>query len=219
MDFLVFAPHLRGASRSWETASLTPRFDEEELLAEIQTFYAAWDAAVDRDRGTMPPGFACPSDCARCCERSPAIPVTAGEALAAARALDRLPEALRERLAGRVRALAALVTPVETDSSGSAGPPGLDGPCPLLEGGRCSIYAARPLFCRAYGFAADSAGYFGCEVLQPGLAVLETVTLTSLDAGRRALPVGDVLDAGGKALPECGMLAELVARLLDSPVS
>lgn len=185
----------------------------------LRALYAAWDAAIERDRRTMPPGFACPESCARCCERSPAIPVTAAEALLAARALDELSAPVRDRLARRIHELVARVVAPAPDPDVPVEIPGLEGPCPMLENGRCAIYAARPLFCRAYGFAADRDGYFGCEVLHPALAAMETVTLTSLDAGRAALPREEVLDARGKALPECGMLAELVARLLDSPAS
>ncbi len=31
----------------------------------------------------------------------------------------------------------------------------LDGTCPLYQGGRCTIYEARPLICKLFGHAAD----------------------------------------------------------------
>ncbi len=206
---------------------MTPHPAIADQLESVKDFYEAWDAAVERDRRLGPEGFFCPEDCARCCERSPAVPVTAPEALAAAEAVKALDPDLREILRGRLRSVTARVeraamsgTPDARESSPgdhAAAGEGLSGACPLLVNGRCAIYAARPLFCRAYGFSADGEGeYFGCEVLYPALAAMQEVNLTSLTAGRAALPTFVVKDAAGHALPECGMLAELVDRLLDS---
>jgi Fe-S-cluster containining protein len=45
-------------------------------------------------------------------------------------------------------------------------PPLLAGPdfaCPLLAGGRCTLYADRPLICRLFGAVEDLRCSFGCR--------------------------------------------------------
>lgn len=189
--------------------------DGECVVPPVPPLYAAWAHAQARDLAGMPPEFSCPSDCALCCERSPAIAVTPAEAVLAAAAVKALPSALGLRVRAQLRTLSGLVETdgaVRLDGAGD----GIHGACPLLDGGRCSIYAARPLICRAFGFAALADGsYFGCEVLAPVVRGFGDFTLPSMDAARSLLPDVDVLDASGKALPRLGMLAELVDRLLD----
>lgn len=85
-------------------------------------------------------GFACRAGCSHCC-RHP-VGVTFGEALALREALAALPRAGREALSEHVSAAAAATAAVPwADLAGLA--------CPLLQDGRCSLYAARPLPCRA----------------------------------------------------------------------
>ncbi len=97
-------------------------------------------------------------------------------------------------------------------------PPGVSGACPLLEDGLCSIYASRPLICRAYGFCAEEGGvYTGCDILAARLRGSGEIALPSLDAARALLPDETLLDANGLALPSNSTLPELLERLLALP--
>ncbi len=74
--------------------------------------------------------LACGPGCDACCRHLTLFRV---EGLALARAAARLPADRREALRTRARNASA------------------DGPCPLLEGGLCALYDARPLICRTHG--------------------------------------------------------------------
>lgn len=85
--------------------------------------------------------------------------------------------------------------------------------CPFLEAGRCSVYESRPLVCRAYGFSAEPGNvYFGCEVLFPLLKNASDFRMPSFDEAKLTVPNEKVLDSTGRALPELGVLAEMLAR-------
>ncbi|MEK8023511.1 MAG: YkgJ family cysteine cluster protein [Candidatus Hydrogenedentota bacterium] len=208
---------------------------DDESLAKLSVVYDAWTEAETRDRASWPAEFRCPNPCSKCCERSAALPVTAIEAREAARGVAALDPGLRDRIRQRIAALSARISTgepaeVATDLIGAVHaavgrldakpqdvePVNLMGPCPLLENGRCSIYESRPLVCRAYGFAADGEGvYFGCEVLEPVLRTSGTMNLPSLKAAMDLVPGTTVRDRAGRALPDAGMLAELLDRLLE----
>lgn len=165
--------------------------------------YRLWNEAEDRDRTTWPAELRCPSDCARCCERSAGIAITSLEAERLARGVDALDGPLRERIRRSVSDTAArLLDPAKT------GPGHLSGPCPLLENGRCAVYEDRPLPCRAYGFSVEAPStYFGCEILAP---VVESagpdLRLPSFTGAWNAQPHGED--------PAVGPLAEMLDRLL-----
>lgn len=74
--------------------------------------------------------LACRKGCDDCCRHLSLFRV---EAVALAKALDDVPEPERSRI--RQRARKATV----------------DGPCPLLDQGRCLLYEARPIICRTHG--------------------------------------------------------------------
>ena len=88
------------------------------------------------------PAWACRAGCAHCC-RHP-VGVTFAEALRLRDAVRALPPAEAARIAAAVTATA----------QARRGQPwrALAGvPCPLLDGDRCAVYAARPLGCRGWG--------------------------------------------------------------------
>jgi Fe-S-cluster containining protein len=196
--------------------------EKSEVLAAVRDLFALWDAAQARDRATWPSVFSCPAKCSKCCERSPAIPVSPGEALVLAEAVRALPEPLQARVRERVHELASRV---ETDRVNAPtatydpdGPlrPGLEGACPLLEDNLCTVYESRPILCRAYGYAAETGGvYFGCEILVETLKTVDAVHLPDYEAALRAVPFLKVFDTQGRVLPDHGMLSELVDRLLQ----
>ena len=101
-------------------------------------------------------------------------------------------------------------------SEGSIGAPrNLRGACPLLFEGRCSVYEARPLICRAYGFTADENGFFmGCEDLGEILKRCEVTLLPTWNAAFRLVPEKTVLDARGRELPPQGIIAEMLGRVI-----
>lgn len=74
--------------------------------------------------------IACRRGCDACCRHISLFPV---EAVYLAHALRQLPEAQVSHILEKAR---------------SATP---DGPCPLLEGGACLLYSARPIICRTHG--------------------------------------------------------------------
>ncbi|HEY6871270.1 MAG TPA: YkgJ family cysteine cluster protein [Geobacteraceae bacterium] len=94
-----------------------------ELLAKVDLFCRK----VEEDFAAH---LACRAGCDDCCRH---ISLFWVEAVALADALGDLPAGE----AARIRARAAGVSP--------------DAPCPLLENGRCLLYAARPIICRTHG--------------------------------------------------------------------
>lgn len=91
---------------------------------------------------------ACRAGCAFCCHHP--VGITWPEALRLRQAIDALdPHARAERCRAVTAAAAATATlPWEALALH---------PCPLLQDGRCSVYAARPLPCRAWAsFDADA---------------------------------------------------------------
>ena len=86
--------------------------------------------------------WACRAGCAHCC-RHP-VGVTFDEALALCSAIRALPAATAVRVAADVTAAAQAVRGESWRALAGV-------PCPLLDGDRCAVYAARPLGCRAWG--------------------------------------------------------------------
>ena len=125
-----------------------PKLDR--LMAELfqfaeQTFAAL--AAKDPPRRTI----ACGEGCAHCCHFY--VQVTPIEAVGIARALRKnLPPDALTGLRQRVAQSYARVR-----GKDAAGRMVLAEPCPLLDGGRCSIYADRPFVCRGANSADASA--------------------------------------------------------------
>lgn len=179
---------------------------EKTGISELDNAYRSWEEALDGLSPRWPPGFRCPDGCCECCMVTPSVPITALEALRIAKALGKLPEEARGRLTRAIRERARRL------ASGDK----LRGvPCAFLNGNLCEIYADRPLFCRAYGFAAEEDGaYFGCEVLLPELRLMQTVELPSLSAAKEAMPRGNVAGLDGTEIPEMGPMIELLDRLL-----
>jgi hypothetical protein len=105
-----------------------------ELVARVDAFFA-------RVRARHPNDLACGPGCDACCHARPTVtPVEADEVR---RLLSSLPPAEAERVAARAR------RPEAQD----------EGRCAALdEGGRCAIYAARPLVCRSHGLPIRMPG-------------------------------------------------------------
>jgi Fe-S-cluster containining protein len=188
---------------------------------KIEELYAAWDKAMRECAAGWPDAYRCPEACAACCENSPAVPIAPAEAAVLARAVETLEPEQREIVKRRSAAIVGqmedkdrpLVKDVAERSLGERS--GLRGVCPLLVDGRCAVYEARPLICRAYGFTADENGFFmGCELLGEILKRNDVTLLPTWDAAFRLIPTVAVLDARGMELPPQGTLAEMLERIL-----
>ena len=163
----------------------------EDLLADYRQLIAKVDAHVAGVVAACADQLACRPGCSSCCRH---LTVTAVEAFALGKALLEHPA----DEAARLRELAA-----ETEG-GEA--------CPLLAGGLCQLYAARPLICRTHGLpllVEDEAGqrvdfcplnFTGTESLPAGL-VLDLEKLNTLLAliNRRFL---EALAEAGEEFPE-----------------
>jgi len=147
-----------------------------EILSNYQTLVARVDelcTAVTTEFGAQ---LACRPGCAGCCRHLSLFQV---EGIALAAALSALPAAEATHIRGRAR----LSSP--------------DGPCPLLEDGRCLLYAARPIICRTHGLPLLTSqdgkrnvdfcplNFQGLDTL-PGSAVIDldrlNTTLTAVNA-------------------------------------
>ncbi len=136
----------------------------DELAAKVDAFF---DRVASRHAGEM----ACRSGCTDCCQAQ--LTLTAVEAGVLSDRLPTLPPAIRRRLAGRAR-----VAMARTDDSG---------PCAGLgAGGRCELYANRPLVCRSHGVPV--------RVGRAALPVLEACPHNFRDDAVARLAPEDVLD-------------------------
>ena len=157
--------------------------DYRQLVTRVNRHAAAVETSC-RDQ------MACRPGCASCCRQ---ISVSAIEALVLWRALQDLPSGVAA--AHREAATAAVAAEV----------------CPLLEGGLCRLYAARPLICRTHGLpllVEDDGGRrvdfcplsFTAGGSLPGALVLDLERLNTLLALLNRQFLG-VLAAQGIDLP------------------
>jgi Fe-S-cluster containining protein len=145
------AKHLEIVTRQTESAVAPLLGSSPEALyrAVEQTFAyegetkKALVVALARDPKCLP---VCAPGCAFCCHLS--VFAATPEILYLAEHLRRaLPEARFEALRVEVKSAAAAIAELSQEERARA-----KRPCPLLDGetGRCGVYAARPLACRAY---------------------------------------------------------------------
>lgn len=135
----------------------------DDLLPHARALLDADAEQLERSAG---PPITCAPGCAACCSQP--VPVTAAELRSIHEAIDALEPPRRHALRQRIAAVA--------DHLADAGlgdallpPPGDDrrelvlrylragAPCPLLEDGRCSLRAVRPLACRDLLVTSDAA--------------------------------------------------------------
>lgn len=106
-----------------------PRLLNTALMARTASARVTWlQRAADHVVESYGPHSACREGCTHCCH----IPVSIGaaEASVIGKAIGRKPLPLKDH------------QPVEVT--------GYESPCPMLKGGRCSIYAHRPAVCRTH---------------------------------------------------------------------
>lgn len=141
--------------------SLSPEqkswLDDVHFLAEeikdqllLEQCLLAVDILTDRLQ-KLNPSIGCTQGCSRCCESYALPEVTWAEWELLQEALADLPEALRDRVQTQV----AAISEADFDAQGWPRHPRnayAQLGCPLLVDGRCSVYAYRPLSCRAMGY-------------------------------------------------------------------
>jgi uncharacterized protein len=101
-----------------------------ELLRNYRALQARVDLICQGIENEFSAHLACHAGCDGCCRHISLFPV---EAAALAAALDDLPREQAELIRARARGASSAA------------------PCPLLENGRCLLYAARPIICRTHG--------------------------------------------------------------------
>ncbi len=189
-------------------SSPSPRERLAELYAKVDAFFAR---AAARFPG--PDGITCHAGCDDCCRRR--FSVTALEAEVIAEGLAALPAGAREALAARAE----------------GGDPAV---CPALEaGGRCAIYASRPVICRSHGLpirfrspgslpvvdacpknfasahandASDASDARDLGAI-PAEHVLDQVTLSTVLGALDAARAAEAGRAGGARVPIAAVLA------------
>jgi hypothetical protein len=173
---------------------LGPFFGELEGLE-------AW--AEERVLAEAGEGERCGRDHARCCAAPPALGLaeaarltrtlnTALDSAARLGLIERAAQACRLRQE-REQELAVSLAPGEAQDC----PPGR-GECPLLEAGKCLVYAQRPLACRVSGLEPPALGAIWGQTLAPGLERLSRELFLAMAGafpprGLPAFPLADVV--------------------------
>lgn len=171
--------------------------------AEIGDLVGAWsEEATSRARAeSSERDLACAEGCSFCCHLK--VAVTPPEAIALVAHINSLPAERRTEIVARVAAVDAVTRGMSAAKRAES-----KIACPLLEGGRCVAYAARPAACRA----ATSYDRDGCERAHHDPANAPTVATspiarTMCDATRGAA-TATAMEAGLD-----GRLLELIAAL------
>lgn len=155
---------------SWRASAGSP------LPDRFETLYRSVDAEIDSALGAAPVSVPCARGCDHCC-RFNEILVSRYEAALLVRHIERLPDAQRADVVARIR--------VARGRSGG----GPEGPCALLCAEGCSVYASRPLACRAYHSTSEPAcraRLHGLAGDPPNLATTRVVEFAALDVARAA---------------------------------
>lgn len=134
----------------------------QELMAELERLRARADAAFQEVARQFPREVACTPGCDDCCHAL--FDLSTIESLAIALAFLELPRQQRREARRRASKAAAAFDRVMADAFARQGEERLKVlsrarvACPLLEEGRCLLYAQRPLTCRLYGIPAAIEG-------------------------------------------------------------
>lgn len=149
-----------------------PLHDVGAALADLAALYADFDARGAAYAADPRNPHLCRAGCSHCCRSGAIFAVTLVEAVAWAQAIAALPAPPRSAARGAAQ---TLLDHQPAAFGEVAGPPDAPGAredalftarvarlnaahpaCPLLADDLCSVYAARPLLCRAYGFPVDA---------------------------------------------------------------
>lgn len=139
-------------------------------MARLGELAAQVDADFEAIRRRQAQRMQCRSGCSACCRAR--LSVTRVEEAFLRRGLDALPDAARADMARQALDLKREM-------------------CPALDdGGRCRVYAARPLICRSYGVALRRRREV--ELVNP--PVIDVCDLNFVDTPLKTLAAKDVFD-------------------------
>ncbi len=157
-----------------EIAGLSlPLVDVANVMDDLRAVYAEFDQRTDAFKADERNPHLCAAGCSHCCKQGAVFAVTLAEAMLWARAVHALPKATLESakcaakdlLREQHRIFATIEGPVDQPGARkeplfsariSAFNAALGPTCPLLVEDLCSVYQARPMLCRAYGFPVDA---------------------------------------------------------------
>lgn len=132
------------AGRALTLASLTQPITADKMARAGRALTEYADEAIEIIRDVHRPPLACGQGCSFCCHR-PGVLVTVPEFIHLWRRVSDFGESTLARVRVAAAAYASLASGLALDQANSH-----NIPCPLLDDGRCSVYAARPLCCRGY---------------------------------------------------------------------
>ena len=139
-----------------------PPADLAAFSQALESLWAQADQAFARVAQAFPKEVRCGSGCDDCCHA--VFDLTPAEVLGLALAFRHLPRAERREALRRADKAAADFDQVARQAMGQPEEERLTTfsrariTCPLLNKGRCLLYAARPLTCRIYGVPVAAAG-------------------------------------------------------------
>jgi Fe-S-cluster containining protein len=139
-----------------------PAHTLRQLLEELESLRARADASFQKVEKLHPGAVACRQGCDDCCHAL--FDLSPMEAVSLALAFLDLPRQTRREVRRRGEKSAGIFDQAMARSFSLQGRERLRElslarvPCPLLESGRCLLYAQRPLTCRLYGVPAQVEG-------------------------------------------------------------
>jgi len=168
-------------------------------LENYRTLLERIDAMCQATVARFSAHLACRPGCDSCCRH---LSIFAVEAAALTRALSELPLAQAETIRSAAQSAAA------------------DGPCPLLQGGLCLLYQARPIICRTHGLPLllTRDGSREIDFCPENFRDLESIpgsAVLDLERVNAALAAINALYLQGHPGPERLTLAEALLRQPD----
>ncbi len=150
-----------------------PLHESDDVLAQVRDMYSEFDSRTDTFKADKRNPHLCAAGCSHCCKQGAVFAVTLAEAVEWTLSIEALPprklnearSAAEHLLRDQQRIFARVDGPTDVagrrdESTFSARISALNaelGPaCPLLVDDLCSVYEARPMLCRAYGFPVDA---------------------------------------------------------------
>jgi len=147
--------------------------DVSGVLGELRAHYEEFDRRADAFKSDARNPHLCAAGCSHCCKQGAVFAVTLAEAVLWAQAIHSLPDQKRESAKKAAKDLLPEQERIFATVEGQVDQPGareeplfsarisalnaaLGPTCPLLVDDLCSVYEARPMLCRAYGFPVDA---------------------------------------------------------------
>lgn len=161
-------------SRHLSIAGLSiPLHDTDDVLAQLRDMYSEFDSRTDTFKADKRNPHLCAAGCSHCCKQGAVFAVTLVEAVEWSLAIESLPAKLLSDARSAATRLLVDQERIFERVDGPADVPGrrdepvfskrigvfnreLGPACPLLVDDLCSVYEARPMLCRAYGFPVDA---------------------------------------------------------------